>query len=352
MRSIVSEIYKLPITVQIFLHRIKNLRDVFNGRIKDEVERVMRLVSVKYKLDGSPRRLKRKITYSYVWELTKPIEYFLLDFWSKDRKERAKYITDIEKDLYCHKYDGHHKFESLMDKWSFYNKMSKYFKRDAFLFDRSSSFNEFKRFAEKHNKFIAKPNRGSFGAYTSIYDINESDIRYIFDKLNKSGCDSWILEELISQSKETAVFNPESVNSIRIPTFRTKEGIEVFGCFMRTGRKGSVVDNAGAGGIFMKIDDKTGIISSDGFTEKGEIFIKHPDSKIKFKGYQIPNWNELRNLATKCHLELSNHKYIGWDFVLTDSGWVLMEGNWGQYLCQQVSSKNPMKKQFVKLIKN
>lgn len=298
------------------------------------------------------KRLKRDMIYNYVFTLTKPKEYFLLDFWTKNRKERAQYMTDFEKDMYCHKYDGHRQFEVLMDKWRFFSLMRKHYKRDAMLLDRETPIDDLIHFAEKHPKFIAKPNKGSFGANTSIIDTSNSVIQYIYDNLTKGDCHSWILEELISQSDVMATFNPESVNSIRIPTFRTNDGIQIFGCFMRTGRKGSVVDNAGAGGIFMKIDDETGIISSDGYTEKGESYAMHPDSKIQFKGFQIPRWNELRNLAVQCHMELPQHKYIGWDFVLTDIGWILMEGNWGQYLCQQVSAKEPMKNRFLHLIKN
>ena len=26
--------------------------------------------------------------------------------------------------------------------------------------------------------------------------------------------------------------------------------------------------------------------------------------------------------------------FIGWDFALTKEGWVLVEGNWSQFVCQ------------------
>lgn len=353
MRILAEYLYKLPIPIQRFLHGIKNLQDVFTGNLDKRIAEVIPLFIDNYKIGGGElKRLKRDIINSYIFGLTKPLEYFLLDFWSKNRKERSQYMTDIEKDMYCHKYDGHRRFEALMDKWRFFSLMSKYFKRDAMLLDRVTPIADLKDFAEKHPKFIAKPNKGSFGANTSIIDTSNSTIQCVYDLLIKAECHSWILEELISQTDVMATFNPDSVNSVRIPTFRTNDGIKIFGCFMRTGRRGSVVDNAGAGGIFMKINDATGVISSDGYTEKGESYIRHPDSKILFKGFQIPQWNELKDLAVKCHQELPQHKYIGWDFVLTDDGWVLMEGNWGQYLCQQVSSKEPMKNQFIHLIKN
>ena len=30
-------------------------------------------------------------------------------------------------------------------------------------------------------------------------------------------------------------------------------------------------------------------------------------------------------------MAMSDHIYVGWDFALTDNGWVLIEGNWGQF---------------------
>jgi hypothetical protein len=40
-----------------------------------------------------------------------------------------------------------------------------------------------------------------------------------------------------------------------------------------------------------------------------------------------------------------NHVYIGWDFTLTEKGWVLIEGNWGQFVGQYID-KEGIKKQF------
>lgn len=238
----------------------------------------------------------------------------------------------------------------MQDKFFVYDKMKLYFKRDACMIKDASDKGSFMEFVSKHSRFIAKPNSGSFGADTKIWNLNEKDPESVFNVLIASKS-NWILEELIEQVPEMAQFNPSSVNSVRIPTFKSKEGYKIFGTFMRMGRKGSVVDNAGAGGIFVRIDEETGQIISDGHTEHGEVYVEHPDSHVTFRGFQIPRWEELRELAVKCHKEIPEHKYVGWDFALTKNGWVMLEGNWGQFLCQQVSGQKPLKKQFISLIK-
>jgi hypothetical protein len=302
-------------------------------------------------MGGENSALIHDIKKSYVLHLTKPLEYFLFNFKDKSNSERNQYLTDFIKDTYLKKYAKIKRAKQLQDKFYVYDKMKQYYNRDACLVLNESDFETFNTFITDKTCFIAKPNAGSFGANTMIYNLIDKDPKAIFNEL-LSFKTSWILEELIEQVPEMALFNPSSVNSVRIPTFSTKNGYEIFGTFMRVGRKGSVVDNAGAGGIFVKVDEITGEIISDGFNEQGYVFEYHPDSKIHFKGFKIPYYENLKALAKKCHEDLPGHKYVGWDFALTKDGWVMLEGNWGQFLCQQVSSQKPLKKQFITLIKS
>ena len=163
--------------------------------------------------------------------------------------------------------------------------------------------------------------------------------------------EDWIAEELIIQHKETEAWNPSSVNTFRIPSFRAKEGVHILQPFFRTGRKGSVVDNAGHGGIFAVFDPETGIITTDGVDEYGGRFECHPDSGKKFKGWKIPYWDELKALVAEVHHSLpEHHRYVGFDFALTKEGqWVLVEGNWGQMVGQMAELKG-IRKKFIEYI--
>ena len=339
----------LPIWASLFLYKLFNMYRLIVNKtsIENDILNQIKIFSPNAENDS---RLLGDVKRCYVRHLAKPQEYFLLGFKYKTNKERKEWITDYVKDTYLKKYARIERAKELQDKYYVYTKMKPYFKRDACLVLGQNDKEAFMAFVKNHNRFIAKPNAGSFGADTKIWDIKVSNPEAVFALLLASKC-SWILEELIEQTSEMSKFNSSSVNSVRIPTFQTKDGIKIFGTFMRIGRKGSVVDNAGAGGIFVRIDETTGQIISDGYTEHGEIYVQHPDSKITFRGFQIPRWKELRTLALRCHKELYEHKYIGWDFALTNNGWVLLEGNWGQFLCQQVSGQKPLKRIFISLIK-
>lgn len=147
------------------------------------------------------------------------------------------------------------------------------------------------------------------------------------------------------------MWNDSCINTVRLPCFYSNGKFHVLNPFLRTGRKGAVVDNAGAGGIFACLDEETGVVVTDGINESNRFYKSHPDSGIVYKGWQVPKWDELLNLAEQIFKEcLPEHKYIGFDFALTDTGWVLIEGNWGQFVGQYASRKG-VKQQFIKYLK-
>ena len=89
----------------------------------------------------------------------------------------------------------------------------------------------------------------------------------------------------------------------------------------------------------------------DGYDELCNVYAKHPDTGLTFKGWQVPKWQELLVLVEKIHrTNLSHHVYIAWDFALSDDGWVLIEGNWGQ-MASQYADHIGLKEQFIEYIK-
>ena len=57
-------------------------------------------------------------------------------------------------------------------------------------------------------------------------------------------------------------------------------------------------------------------------------------------GFAIPAWDDLLSLAEKLAKVVPEQKYVGWDFALTDNGWILVEGNTrGQFLHQYCEKK-------------
>ena len=307
-------------------------------------------------MEDSPE-LRADIVNSYRLYGANPTEYFLYELQNQTPQQRSSWLFDIWKDKACLRVAGERGisvYKELERKYEFYQMTKQFYYRDACKIEVENDWYYFEKFVKKHLRFIAKPMNGSYGAGTHIEECSHNDYKNVFERLLKEG--AWMIEELIIQHDAFAAWNESSVNSVRIPMFRYRGGYSCYAPFLRTGRKGMVVDNAGSGGIFAFVDNETGVVITDGRDESGMDYVKHPDSGITYKGWQIPDWCRLIELAREVHKTLPlYHKYVAFDFAYrkTKDGsgeWVLVEGNWGQFIVQQTSSKIPMKKDFEKLM--
>ena len=279
-------------------------------------------------------KLKFQLTKEYVNRQVTPLEFFLYDFPKRTAIQKDNFLPDQWKDKLSMNATPLHLFKSeLSDKYKFYTLNKEYFKRNAIRIDANTSLDEFEFFSKKEGKLFIKPINGSYGRGAFIYNYDVCDVADTFNMLHSSNS-TFIAEALIKQSDKMSEWNQSSVNTVRVPTILTSKGFYVMGCFMRTGRKGAVIDNAGGGGILAAIDESTGTVISDGFDEEGRLHKIHPDSKKEYKGFQLPEWESLLKVAERAHRGMPKHKYIAYDFAHTDNGWVLIEGNWGQFLSQ------------------
>ncbi len=215
---------------------------------------------------------------------------------------------------------------TFKDKNETYNIFKDYYKRDMIEVNGFEDFAKFTAFASKNKTFIVKELEGSLGSNISKVTITENTpVKAAFFKVLQYGgcvCEAWI-----EQSEEMKLFNSSSVNTVRVATMLDGDDFHKIYAMFRTGRNGEVVDNASMGGVACAVDMETGVIISDGYSKKLEHFDCHPDTKIQFKGHQIPRWDEVMPMLEKMHRLTPAFKLVGWDLALTDDGWVLIEGN-------------------------
>ena len=53
----------------------------------------------------------------------------------------------------------------------------------------------------------------------------------------------------------------------------------------------------------------------------------HPNTNTQIKGNKIPCWDDLLKLSDELANTIPEQTIIGWDFALTDKGWVVIEAN-------------------------
>lgn len=278
-----------------------------------------------------------------------PAEYFMYRFQGRSARERDSYVGDYELDLACATTQSWDTFEKLRDKWTFYCLSKPYFRRDVCAVYSESDMHGFVEFARRHRRFFLKVNKAAFGRGCRIVDT-PGDTQAFFREMEREA-GSWLAEELIVQAPDMAEWNESSVNTVRLCSFRRGDEVLIRFPFIRAGRRGSVVDNGGQGGIFASIDVDSGIICTDGGDETGCVYTEHPDSGKPFKGAQIRRWQELLALCKEVHLSLPEEFfYVGFDFALTDAGWVLVEGNWGEFVAQQTTLGRGLRHEFETLM--
>lgn len=143
----------------------------------------------------------------------------------------------------------------------------------------------------------------------------------------------YIVTEYLVCAKELARIYNVSPNTLRVLSIRDNNGeAKIIRSVARFGTsKSGVIEHAYAGGIYANIDVCTGRFS-DGRSNLGLTKCNiHPDSKEVIEGY-IPNWSLIKDKI----IEMSNYipqlQYMGWDVVVTDDGFKILEINSHQSL--------------------
>ncbi|MCQ2285515.1 MAG: hypothetical protein MJZ76_01405 [Bacteroidales bacterium] len=141
-----------------------------------------------------------------------------------------------------------------------------------------------------------------------------------------------IFEEKIAQTQQIKAFNPTSVNTLRFMTALYPDGkAKLITAFIKMGRAGKTVDNAGDGGnVDARIHPDTGqlygAIRYDGIRNITPI-TEHPDSHLKFEDTFIENWTQIKEKVLRFQEAFPYAKVSGWDIALTEKGPIVVEVN-------------------------
>lgn len=324
---------------------------VYNGKsYKDFWDRCPELARRPF---FSRAKVRRQAKVAFLDGGFRPDEFVLYGLEDRGKKYRDLFLSQREKDQLMISYygsDWRDNLRVLKDKYVFYSYLKDFFNRDVTYIKSPEDRLSFLSFCSRHSQIFAKLNRGNCGNGARSYTISDQEqAGRVFEELVHSG--EWIIEELIRQAPDISSFNSSSINTVRFPSFK-KDGLVrcVYPC-MRFGRAGSIVDNAGQGGVFVSVDRDSGEIISDAYDEKGNCFVSHPDSQVPFRGFRIPQWENLKELVKKAHLALpDNQVYVAFDFALSENGWCLVEGNWGDWILQQLSLERGFRNEFVSLL--
>ena len=278
------------------------------------------------------RRIKRDMWYSLLRYYCPFNEYFMFAFPRLTHRGRQEFVTEYELLDVGTRLAPQEVRDVFGDKWNTYERFRQFYKRDVLRIDDSTALDDLAAFVAKHPRFIVKTRRGYGGHGVRCMDMtaqapSPSPLRELLTQLQ---AEDVMLEEPIVQNEVMARPHPQSVNTIRCATFVKDGEVHFLFSHFRVGRGDKIVDNGSSGGLLASVDMETGIVNTPGVTEYLFSAIVHPDTGQQILGLRVPRWEEMKELSRQLALTYPQQPYVGWDLALTDSGWVMVEGN---HLC-------------------
>lgn len=202
---------------------------------------------------------------------------------------------------------------------------------------------EIKSILQKHQNIFVKPIDGGGGDRTYNIKCHEGQYFVNFEKVDLeslietlkeiSDSGSYLIQDIFMQNVALSALYEKSVNTLRVVTVNPKQSenkddVILVACILRIGANGLVVDNHGKGGLEIAVDSEGKLEKyayyRPGFGTKVE---RHPDSGLKFEGYQIPFYKEAIDLCLRFHTKLNKIHHIGWDIAFSEKGVYLFEAN-------------------------
>ena len=183
-----------------------------------------------------------------------------------------------------------------------------------------------KNVANLHNRLVLKPSRQSSGVGVQILRKNDDGVlvnnkgkALSLQMLDEDYGANYLLQECVVQSDYMALFNPSSINTIRIATYRDENGeLNYMSAVLRIGAKGADVDNAHAGGMFCGVSNE-GKIGNYVCDWLGRKQVKYNGLDFENNDWVIPNYDVVKEFAIKVSERLIHHDLIALDIALSEN---------------------------------
>lgn len=252
-------------------------------------------------------------------------DYCIYNLIDRSEHGRQQFVSDKLRYHYCDILNASDVEMLMTNKLSCYKEYKEFFKREIAPVTSINDKTEFLDFIKRHDKYIYKPLNEHSGHGINLIDTNKTNPEEWFDNIidNNPG----IVEEVIIQGDKMNQINPSSINSCRIVAFTIENDIRIIGGALRMGVGDAITDNAGAGGIYASIDVNNGIIQSDAKNYLNQHYKYHPTSNIQIIGFQLPEWQEAKELVKSMSTHRKGTTLISWYIAYSNKGWCMVEAN-------------------------
>ena len=165
---------------------------------------------------------------------------------------------------------------------------------------------------------VAKIAVNSEGGYGVIF-LEGNNKSSEFDNFVKNVDYDIVVQHTIKQHADTAKLHPSSVNTYRIMSLLTQDGVKILATAARIGVGNTKTDNLCSGGFFVGVNDD-GTLKKTGWGLNGLSFEKHPDLGYTLEGTRVPSVQKAKELVKRAHGVMAHCRLASWDVAIDENG--------------------------------
>lgn len=153
---------------------------------------------------------------------------------------------------------------------------------------------------------------------------NKEGVVLTLDYIQNTYRANFVIQSKIKQHAFFMQFNPKSVNTVRIYTYRSvnDEQVYVLHALLRIGKPDSITDNQASGGVSVYINDN-GKLNSYAVNKMGYRFQEYGGIKLS-RVEKVPRFNELITLAKQIAQKEYYSRLLGFDFTIDQNDRIIV----------------------------
>ncbi len=141
-----------------------------------------------------------------------------------------------------------------------------------------------------------------------------------------------LVTDFVVQAAYASAIFPSAINTLRLITMIGSDHVPfiAYGQHRFGTARSAPADNIGAGGILSDIDLEDGRLGAALETAGPDQLTwleRHPATGDHITGVRIPQWPAVRDGVLRAAAVTPFLPYIGWDVIVTDDGFQIVEGN-------------------------
>lgn len=252
-------------------------------------------------------------------------EYFRYKFDTISAKKRKNIFLNSTSNELCNKYNVDENFDMILENRE---KLYTFFRtcvKRPWCINTKISPEQFVEYFENCSRLVYKPLDDTGADEIAIFDVSAYNALAVYRAV--SAMAPGIVEECLKQHSALEVLAPNSMTKLTIVTVSsntvpvTGEGkrSEIAYAVLRVGIE-EVRNQFYDGTLMAAVNLETGCLETSASDINCNKYVSHPVSKIIFKGFEVPMFEEAKYMIEQVIATKRLEGYLAWELVITERG--------------------------------